>query len=158
MSQQLKKSLKWRPSFAPEDKVAPVVKPVYLAPVQPGTHVVIRAEVGEKYFIWKGMTLDSAVKNVIDQVSRSIRQGYKPGNIMAKLTDAVEAAKTTEITIRVVLETIDPTLMLIREHEMFQEGKNDPNCLNIHFDVVSPKWVPDAHLKAFNKYLQKLAS
>ncbi len=107
---------------------------------------------GEKYFIYKGLSIKAAVENLSKQISRELL-APKEDSILFKAICYIRTSGIPFATVDVKCISDDPVLVLTTEYEELKKAKDDVNCLNTKFENLShiPKWIPQKSVVKFKK-------
>ena len=126
----------------------------YAAPIvgRPG---VFKLLFGEKYFIYKGLSVKATVDNLSKQISREL-SAPKEDSILFKVVCYIKTTGTPSATVEIKCISDDPLLILTTEYEELNKAKDDVNCLNIKFENLSyvPKWIPQKAVVKFKKLVE----
>jgi hypothetical protein len=101
---------------------------------------VYKIHLGKTYFIWKGLTVSGSV----DQNCRDIfkfSRAPKRGHIFMPMVEYIRKGRILSALVEVIIQTMDPQLLVDTEMKLLTAGSKDEYCLNENFEPHIPKWL-----------------
>lgn len=115
----------------------------------PSCSCVMKLWFGKRYFIWKSKALHQSLKSISKEIDQRLRIGQKPDDIYDGVIKYIRRANVNKFEAEVVFKSDNPQELLVQEYKLLQVGKGDDSCLNVKFEPLMPKWIPDIDKKAF---------
>lgn len=115
----------------------------------PSCTCVCKLWFGKKFLIRKFKALRAGVTTIARDIDRRVRVD-KEGTIYDKAVAYILRARCMKFEVEMVFKSDKAQEILLKEYNLLQENKNNPDCLNTSFDEVEfPKWIPDIDKNAF---------
>lgn len=116
---------------------------------QPSCSCVMKLWFGKRYFIWKSKALHQSLTSISKEIDQRLRLGQKPDDIYDGVIKYIRRANVNKFEAEVVFKSDNPQELLVQEYKLLQQGKKDENCLNVKYEPLLPKWIPDIDKDAF---------
>ena len=116
----------------------------------PSCTCVMKLWFGQKYyFIWKAKALHQSVNSAAIDIDQRLRLGQRPNDIWDKVIKYIKRSRVTQFEVEVVFASNNPQEILLKEYRLLQEAKNDPCCLNVSYEPLTPKWITEIDKQAY---------
>lgn len=120
---------------------------------------------GKKYFIWKSKSLLQGCEQLSVQIDRLLRKNdIADTDYLYYVIKHIKNARVLQGTVDVIQNefirkgteaSIDGFKVLKAEQLLLDEASKDLLCLNNNEHAYTPKWISDADINKFNKFLEK---
>lgn len=99
---------------------------------------------GTRYFIFKGKLFPgSPEQNLSDIYKLRWARQQKIDHIFYPVVEHIKRTRVLSCTVEIILQTDDVHDLVEMERKLLQVCKEDPNCLNRHFEPIIPKWIAE---------------
>jgi hypothetical protein len=120
------------------------------------TSSVFKCWFGKKFFIWKGKSLLQAVNVISIELDQRIRLGLKPNDPFEKVVKHILKSRVTYFEVEAVVQTDNPAELLIAEYDLLKQNMANPDCLNVEWFPIIPKWIQESAKDEFRAYVDKV--
>lgn len=124
---------------------------------------VYKVYFGKHYLIWKGKSLLQSCGYLAESIERYIRlKKNDETDYLYHVCNHIKRTRCIKASVEVIQtefkkedsESINGFRMLKLEQELLDKAKDDL-CLNNNAEAYIPKWVKQAHVERFMKYLKE---
>ncbi len=120
----------------------------------PNSSAVYKIWVDNKFMIWKGKNLHHSAAHLSKDIDQRLRNGTRDKDYMQRLIEEIISTRVLWVEIEMIFESEDPALLLKSEHDLLQQERDNPLCLNTIWEVYTPKWIPEQDVERFQKLIQ----